>query len=117
VDGRRASFLAHRYLQHGFDNVLEKFGADLRGTQVGTDMYGIFAPGTSSSNPGYGTGWSDGCVIIPWTSWIQTGDKKIIEENWEGMEKYLAAIQAANRDYLWKKNYGIPFATGLHPRA
>ena len=92
-----------------------KFGADLRGTQVGTDMYGIFAPGTSSPNPGYGTGWSDAGVIIPWTSWMQTGDKKIIEENWEGMGKYLAAIQAANTDYLWKKNYGIPFADWLAP--
>jgi alpha-L-rhamnosidase len=92
-----------------------KFGADLRGTQAGTDMYGIFAPGTSSPNPGYGTGWSDAGVIIPWTSWIQTGDKQIIEENWEGMEKYLAAIQAANTDYLWKKNYGIPFADWLAP--
>ena len=92
-----------------------KFGTDLRGTQVGTDMYGIFAPGTSSPNPGYGTGWSDAGVIIPWTSWIQTGDKKIIEENWEGMSKYLAAIQAANTDFLWKKNYGIPFADWLAP--
>jgi len=92
-----------------------KFGADLRGTQVGTAMYGIFAPGTLTANPGYGTGWSDAGVIIPWTSWIQTGDKKIIEENWEGMGKYLAAIQAANPDYLWTKNYGIPFADWLAP--
>ncbi len=92
-----------------------KFGADLRGTQVGTDMYGIFAPGTGSPNPGYGTGWSDAGVIIPWTSWIQTGDKKVIEENWAGMEKYLAAIQSANPDYLWRKNYGIPFADWLAP--
>jgi alpha-L-rhamnosidase len=92
-----------------------KFGADLRGTQVGTDMYGIYAPGTSTANPGYGTGWSDAGVIIPWTSWIQTGDRKVMEENWTGMEKYLAAIQAANADYLWKKNYGIPFADWLAP--
>jgi alpha-L-rhamnosidase len=92
-----------------------KFGADLRGTQVGTDMYGIFAPGTSSPNPGYGTGWSDAGVVIPWTSWIQTGDKRVAEENWAGMEKYLAAIQTANPDYLWKKNYGIPFADWLAP--
>ena len=92
-----------------------KFGADLRGTQMGTDMYGIFAPGTSSANPGYGTGWSDAGVVIPWTSWIQTGDKQVIEENWSGMEKYLAAIQAANPNYLWKKNYGIPFADWLAP--
>ena len=92
-----------------------KFGADLRGTQVGTDMYGIFAPGTNIPNPGYGTGWSDAGVVIPWTSWIQTGDKQVVEENWAGMEKYLAAIQAANPDYLWKKNYGIPFADWLAP--
>ena len=92
-----------------------KFGTDLRGTQVGTAMYGIFAPGTSSPNPGYGTGWSDAGVVIPWTSWIQTGDKQVIEENWEGMGRYLAAIQAANTDYLWKKNYGIPFADWLAP--
>jgi len=31
------------------------------------------------------------------------------------MEKYLAAIQGANTDYLWKKNYGIPFADWLAP--
>jgi alpha-L-rhamnosidase len=92
-----------------------KFGADMRGTQVGTDMYGIFAPGTSTPHPAYGTGWSDAGVVIPWTSWIQTGDKEVVEQNWEGMEKYLAAIQAANPDYLWKKNYGIPFADWLAP--
>jgi alpha-L-rhamnosidase len=92
-----------------------KFGADLRGTQVGTAMYGIFAPGTIAPNPGYGTGWSDAGVIIPWTSWIQTGDKKVVEENWSGMEQYLAAIKDANPDYLWKKNYGIPFADWLSP--
>jgi alpha-L-rhamnosidase len=92
-----------------------KFGADLRGTQVGTAMYGIFAPGTATPHPAYGTGWSDAGVIIPWTSWVQTGDKKVIEQNWEGMEKYLAPIQAANPDYLWKKNYGIPFGDWLSP--
>ena len=92
-----------------------KFSTDMRGTQVGTAMYGIFAPGTSTPNPGYGTGWSDAGVIIPWTSWIQTGDQKAIQENWGGMEKYLAAIESENPDYLWKKNYGIPFADWLAP--
>ncbi len=92
-----------------------KFSGDLRGTQVGTDMYGIFAPGTDAENPGYGTGWSDAGVIVPWTSWIQTGDTKIVDENWNGMKKYLDAIHTANPDYLWKKNYGIPFADWLAP--
>ena len=92
-----------------------KFSADVRGTQVGTAMYGIFAPGTSIASPGYGTGWSDAGVIIPWTSWMQDGDQAVIEENWAGMERYLAAIEAANPDHLWRKNYGIPFADWLAP--
>jgi alpha-L-rhamnosidase len=92
-----------------------KFAGDLRGTQVGTAMYGIFAPGTLMPNPGYGTGWSDAGIIIPWTGWMQYGDKRIIEQNWDAMEKYLSAIQAANPNFLWKKDYGIPFGDWLSP--
>jgi len=92
-----------------------KFGEDLLGTLVGSDMYGIFAPGTIQPNPGFGAGWSDAGVVIPWTSWNQNGDKSIMAQNWRGMEKYLAAIGSANPDYLWKKNYGIPFGDWLSP--
>jgi alpha-L-rhamnosidase len=92
-----------------------KYAGDLRGTQVGTAMYGIFAPGTNTANPGYGTGWSDAGVIVPWTSWLQTGDAAIIEQNWDAMEKYLAAIKASNPDYLWKNDYGYAFGDWLSP--
>jgi alpha-L-rhamnosidase len=92
-----------------------KFSGDLRGTQVGTAMFGIFAPGTDRENPGYGTGWSDAGVVIPWTSWIQTGDAKVVDQNWDAMKRYLASIHEANPDYLWKNNYGIPFADWLSP--
>lgn len=92
-----------------------KYATDLRGTQVGTPMYGIYAPGTTKPNPGYGTGWSDAGVIVPWTSWIQTGDRSILEQNWPAMEKYLAAIESANPDHLWKKDYGIAFGDWLSP--
>lgn len=92
-----------------------KFARDIRGTQAGTAMYGIFAPGVNKPNPGFGAGWSDAGVIIPWTAWLQSGDIRIIEQNWDGMEKYLAAIQAANPTYLWKTDSGIPFGDWLSP--
>jgi alpha-L-rhamnosidase len=97
------------------DAFTQKFAGDMRGTQVGTAMYGIFAPGTISPNPGFGTGWSDAGVIIPWTGWIQSGDKRVIEQNWDAMEKYLAAIQKQNPDYLWRNGFGIPFGDWLTP--
>jgi len=92
-----------------------KFAADMRGTLAGTPYYGIYAPGTAKRNMGHGTGWSDAGVIIPWTSWIQSGDTRVIEENWTAMGKYLAAIEAANPNGLWKNDSGTPFGDWLSP--
>jgi len=92
-----------------------KYAADLRGTQVGTAMYGIFAPGVDTPNPFYGAAWSDAGVIVPWTGWIQTGDRRIIDENWDGMEKYLAEIGAKNPNHLWQNGFGAAFGDWLTP--
>ena len=93
----------------------QKYAADLRGTQVNTPMYGFFAPGTSSPNPGFGPGWSDAGVIVPWTGWIQTGNRRIVDENWDGMVSYLANIKKQNPDFLWRNGIGVPFGDWLTP--
>jgi alpha-L-rhamnosidase len=64
---------------------------------------------------GHGAGWSDAGVIVPWTSWLQTGSTAIIDENWAAMETYLDAIGKANPDGLWKIDSGIPFGDWLSP--
>jgi alpha-L-rhamnosidase len=92
-----------------------KFAADMRGTQVDTPYYGIYSPGTSKPNAGWAAGWSDAGVIVPWTSWLQTGDTTIIEQNWDAMTKYLDAIAAANPDFLWKNESGTAFGDWLSP--
>jgi alpha-L-rhamnosidase len=92
-----------------------KFTADMRDTQVGTPFYGIFAPGTVTSNAGWAAAWSDAGVIVPWTSWLQTGDTAIVQQNWDAMTKYLNAIAAENPDFLWKNDYGQPFGDWLSP--
>jgi alpha-L-rhamnosidase len=99
-----------------------KFTADIRGTQVGSgagetagDLFGIFAPGIATTSAASGAGWSDAGVIIPWTSWIQTGDQQVLLQNWDAMTKYLAAIEQTNPDFLWKKNAGTHFGDWLSP--
>lgn len=92
-----------------------KFAADLRGTQAGTPYYGIVAPGSVVSSESSAAGWSDAGVIVPWTSWLQSGDNRIIEQNWDAMEKYLNAIEQANPDGLWQHDAGIPFGDWLSP--
>ncbi|MFC5865545.1 family 78 glycoside hydrolase catalytic domain [Acidicapsa dinghuensis] len=99
-----------------------KFSADVRGTQLGSgegptagDIFGIFAPGIATTSSQSGAGWSDAGVIIPWTSWMQTGDTKIVEQNWDAMTHYLDAIERTNPDHLWSKNAGISFGDWLSP--
>jgi alpha-L-rhamnosidase len=92
-----------------------KFAGDMRGTQAGTPYYGIYSPGTSTENAGHAAGWSDAGVIVPWTSWLQTGDTRIIDQNWAAMTSYLDAIAAANPDYLWTNDAGTPFGDWLSP--
>jgi alpha-L-rhamnosidase len=92
-----------------------KFSADMRGTEDNAHFYGIYAPGTWQPHTGSGAGWSDAGVVIPWTSWLQTGDLRIIDQNWDAMEQYLGAIAAANPDYLWKNDAGTPFGDWLSP--
>ena len=92
-----------------------KFAADMRGTQAGQPFYGIFSPGTVTRFAGAAAAWSDAGVIVPWTSWLQTGDTSIIEQNWNAMTKYLDAIAAVNPDFLWAKEYGAPFGDWLSP--
>ena len=90
-----------------------KFAADERGTQVGTPYYGIIAPGTAKVAPGTAAAWSDAGVIIPWTSWLQTGDTSVIDENWQAMRKYVDAIDARNPNGIWHNDAGIPFGDWL----
>lgn len=56
-------------------------------------------------------GWADAGVIVPWVVWKQFNDTKIIDENWEAMEKFInhinetkynhQALNAENGNYQW----------------
>jgi hypothetical protein len=73
--------------------------------------------GTSAWNEGMvgAPGWGDAGVIVPWTTWVQYGDKAIIEENWDAMQRWMNFIQSRNLDFLRKNGVGPNFADWLAP--
>lgn len=60
-------------------------------------------------------GWGDAGVIVPWTAWLQYGDRGVIERNWEAMERWMQFIQDANPDLIRKQKVGPDFADWLAP--
>jgi alpha-L-rhamnosidase len=73
--------------------------------------------GTSAWNEGMvgAPGWGDAGVIVPWTTWAQYGDKAIITQNWDAMQRWMEFIQSRNPDFLRKKGVGPNFADWLAP--
>ena len=60
-------------------------------------------------------GWADAGVIIPWTTWLQYGDREIIEQNWDAMRQYMDFIWKANPDFIRKNSVGPNFGDWLAP--
>ncbi len=52
------------------------------------------------------TGWADAGVIIPWTVYLNYGDKRILAEQYESMKKWILYMQErAGDDFLWTDDW------------
>ncbi|MBO5880601.1 MAG: family 78 glycoside hydrolase catalytic domain [Paraprevotella sp.] len=86
-----------------------KWMTDLRNSQREDGAYPEIAPFCNFW--GYGTaGWADAGIIVPWTVYQMYGDKKMLEENYESMTKYMNWLSTQSFDgYLYN---GAGTATG-----
>ncbi|MEP6911696.1 MAG: glycoside hydrolase family 78 protein [bacterium] len=55
---------------------------------------------------GGAAGWADAAVIIPWTMYLTYGDKRVLEEQYESMGKWVEYMRRrAGDDYIWDGDY------------
>ena len=57
-------------------------------------------------------GWGDVCTIIPWKIYLRTGDKRILEENFEMMKAWVSYHQDNSKNMISKMGF---FADWLQP--
>ncbi len=51
---------------------------------------------------GGSTAWADAALIVPWTMYLAYGDKRILEEQYASMKKWVEYMETrAGEDYLW----------------
>ena len=75
--------------------VLRKWLGECRLAQREDGLVQNIAPvnsaGSMISNMLQGSaGWGDACVLVPWAIWEATGDRTILEENYDMMRRWLA---------------------------
>ena len=76
-----------------------KFTRDLRDSRDAAGGYPSVAPFAQYGNECFNFGWADVGVIVPWTIWRQFGDRRILEENYDAMAKFVRAIAAKKYDF------------------
>ncbi|HSB29686.1 MAG TPA: alpha-L-rhamnosidase C-terminal domain-containing protein, partial [Pyrinomonadaceae bacterium] len=55
---------------------------------------------------GGAAGWADVAVIIPWTLYLTYGDKRILEQQYDSMAKWIEYMRIrAGDDYIWDGDY------------
>jgi alpha-L-rhamnosidase len=89
-----------------------KFATDIRDAQSAAGAYADVSPRVGPTGESV-AGWADAGVIIPWTAYMQYGDKVILQENWSAMERWMAHLEGANPNYLWLKERGNDYGDWL----
>lgn len=124
-------FAAAAYRNADVYGFLSKWMTDMRDS-ASLDEHGRFpavAPSLCHGSCRRGRlGWADAGVIVPWTSWKMTGDKSMVEKNWNAMAKFVdfqqktkyTTADAADAGYQWAdwvsfEKYEMSSGRGLGP--
>lgn len=87
-----------------------KWMRDMRDSQHEKGGFPGVAPYAQYGNETCRIGWADAGVVVPYQIWKQFGDRKIIDENWSAMERFMARINETKyrtaelpecNDYQW----------------
>jgi len=70
--------------------VYQKWVGDFRDQQEQTGMVGMIAPQAGSEED---LVWSAAFVLVPWWQYIHCGDRRILEENYPALERYMEFLR------------------------
>jgi alpha-L-rhamnosidase len=82
-----------------------KWLADIGDAQSPAGAYPDLAPRIVAEQDG-SPGWADAGVICPWTLHHVYDDRRIIEQHYPSMKKWIDYLDEANPDHLWRHRTG-----------
>lgn len=81
-----------------------KFSEDARIAQAPDGQYWDISPRVEDIAGSGNPGWADAGIVIPWTAYVQYGDRSILAQNWDAMTKWLDYLEAHNPAYVRHMN-------------
>lgn len=88
----------------------------LRDDQAPNGAYPMWSPsprGLGWNRTTATPGWADAGVMLPYVSYLHTGDRSVVDDNWSAMSAYVVGILADNPDGLWRSGRGADLGDWL----
>mgnify|MGYP006423007815 CR=1 FL=1 len=89
-----------------------KWLADMRESQNHAGVIPHVVPNIMGDDAGASAAWADACVVIPWEIYIRTGDRRLLEDNFNMMLRWVDFMEADSPGLI-RKEYG--FGDWLQP--
>ncbi|MGE8427138.1 MAG: family 78 glycoside hydrolase catalytic domain [Sphingobacterium sp.] len=91
-----------------------KWLKDVKADQQPSGLIPHVVPNVLGINDGASAGWADVATIIPWDMYCAYGDRRILETQYESMQKWVGYISSVAKNNLW--NSGFHFGDWLFYR-
>ena len=87
------------------DNFFSKWLKDIAADQLPNGSVPFVIPNVLGQNAAGSTGWADAATIIPWNVYLAYGDKRILEQQYESMKRWVGFMDQNSTQYLWNKGF------------
>ena len=94
---------------------MTKWLADVRDAQLPEGAFSDISPRVPDAPREGAPGWGDAGVIVPWTMYLQYGDRRALERQYEAMTRWVAWVDGGNPDHLWTQRLGNNYGDWLSP--
>lgn len=89
----------------GVNNFFSKWLKDVAADQLQNGSVPFVVPNILGPGASGSAGWADAATIIPWNMYLAYGDKKILEDQYESMKKWVGFMQSNSTAFLWNKGF------------
>jgi alpha-L-rhamnosidase len=93
-----------------------KWLQDVRDAQADDGRFPDFAPHPFDRNKRFtgSPGWADAGVHVPWVAYETYGDKRVLEQSYASVMRWIEHVRAKNPDLVWANDRGNDYGDWLN---
>ncbi|MGI4790992.1 MAG: family 78 glycoside hydrolase catalytic domain [Janthinobacterium lividum] len=94
----------------------EKYAVDMRTTQTAEGRFTDIAPHAHLRDTEIvvgSPGWANAGVSLPWELYLNTGDKRVLADNYKAAQRWVDYLYAHNPGFLWENSHGMSWGDWL----